>query len=150
SANGHEIPTGTIVTLKGEKIMPAQSGDYLLGVVSNTAAVVLGEASFDWQGRYLRDRFGALINQKGLPIENPNYDPEKSNVYQSRAERKEWHVIGLVGQVMVRIDDTVSVGDSVKAKNGVATKGQSNWQVMNIETPYDSEMGYGIAKVFIR
>ncbi|WP_260983489.1 peptidase G2 autoproteolytic cleavage domain-containing protein [Bacillus pumilus] len=48
------------------------------------------------------------------------------------------------------MDDTVSVGDSVKAKNGVATKGQSNWQVMNIETPYDSEMGYGIAKVFIR
>ncbi|MBU8637705.1 peptidase G2 [Bacillus pumilus] len=167
SANGHEIPTGTIVTLKGEKIMPAQSGDYLLGVVSNTAAVVLGESSFDWQGRYLRDRFGALINQKvevahydeegnesfevlDLPMENPAYDPNRSKSYQSRAERKEWHVIGLVGQVMVRIDETVNVGDSVKAKNGVATKGQSNWQVMNIETPYDSEMGYGIAKVFIR
>ncbi|OBS85368.1 peptidase G2 autoproteolytic cleavage domain-containing protein [Bacillus pumilus] len=167
SANGHEIPTGTIVTLKGEKIMPAQPGDYLLGVVSNTAAVVLGESTFEWQGKYLRDRFGALINQKvevahydeegnesfevlDLPMENPAYDSDKSKAYQSRAERKEWHVIGLVGQVMVRIDDTVNVGDSVKAKNGVATKGQSNWQVMNIETPYDSEMGYGIAKVFIR
>ncbi|WP_313955782.1 peptidase G2 autoproteolytic cleavage domain-containing protein, partial [Bacillus pumilus] len=167
SVSGHEISTGTIVTLRGGKITPAQSGDYLLGVVSNTAAVVLGESTFEWQGKYLRDRFGALITQKvevahydeegnesfevlDLPMENPAYDPNKSKSYQSRAERKEWHVIGLVGQVMVRIDDTVSVGDSVKAKNGVATKGQSNWQVMNIETPYDSEMGYGIAKVFIR
>ncbi|WP_277745200.1 peptidase G2 autoproteolytic cleavage domain-containing protein, partial [Bacillus safensis] len=141
--------------------------DYLLGVVSNTAAVVLGESTFEWQGKYLRDRFGALITQKvevahydeegneifevlDLPIENPDYDPEKSKAYQSRGERKEWHVIGLVGQVMVRIDGSVKVGDTIDAKDGIATIGQSNWRVMNIETPYDSKMGYGIAKVFIR
>ncbi|WP_313955753.1 peptidase G2 autoproteolytic cleavage domain-containing protein, partial [Bacillus pumilus] len=97
---------------------PAQSGDYLLGVVSNTAAVVLGESTFEWQGKYLRDRFGDLITEKvevahydeegnesfevlDLPMENPAYDHNKSKSYQSRAERKEWHVIGLVGQVMV-------------------------------------------------
>ncbi|WP_277745186.1 peptidase G2 autoproteolytic cleavage domain-containing protein, partial [Bacillus safensis] len=141
--------------------------DYLLGVVSNTAAVVLGESTFEWQGKYLRDRFGALITQRvevvhydeegneifevlDLPIENPDYDPEKSKAYQSRAERTEWHVIGLVGQVMVRIDDTVNVGDTVDAVDGIATKGKSNWRVMKIETPFDEKEGYGVAKVFIR
>ncbi|MEH7651790.1 peptidase G2 autoproteolytic cleavage domain-containing protein [Bacillus safensis] len=165
SSSGESISVGTVVTLDGTKILPAQPGDYLLGVVSSTAGIVLGEASFGWQGRYLRDRFGGLITQKtsvvhtdeegeefveivDLPVENPNYD--ESNQYVPRSDRPEWHVVGLVGQVSVRIDETVSEGDFVTASNGIATKGDSRWRVMEIETPYDEAEGYGVAKIFIR
>lgn len=165
SATGESISVGTVVTLNGSKIVPAQQDDYLLGVVSSTAGIVLGESSFDWQGRYLRDRFGGVITQKtsvihvesdgkesveivDLPVENPDYVEDVA--YLPRSIRPEWHVVGLVGQVSVRIDETVRVGDFVTAVNGVATKGASNWRVMEIETPYDESEGYGVAKIFIR
>ncbi|OUA06448.1 hypothetical protein BK772_25975 [Bacillus thuringiensis serovar finitimus] len=37
-----------------------------------------------------------------------------------------------------------------KAKNGIATKGNSNWKVMRITTPYDEEKEYGVALIFVR
>ena len=48
-----------------------------------------------------------------VPKENPNYDPTLE--YIPRDERIEWHIVGLIGQIHVCIDDTVKVGDRVTA-----------------------------------
>ncbi|MGG1624401.1 peptidase G2 autoproteolytic cleavage domain-containing protein, partial [Bacillus subtilis] len=152
SADGQKIEASYLVALEGEKIRKADAGDKILGVVSKTAGLVLGGAAFDWKDRYLRDEFGGIIYREvydgerviTVPAENPDYDP--SEEYKPREERDEWHVIGLIGQVFVRIDSTVEVGDSVSAINGIATKADSTGYgtVMKIEMPYDEEKGYGV------
>ncbi|MEA3602360.1 peptidase G2 autoproteolytic cleavage domain-containing protein [Bacillus subtilis] len=157
SADGQKIEASYLVALEGEKIRKADAGDKILGVVSKTAGLVLGGAAFDWKDRYLRDEFGGIIYREvydgerviTVPAENPDYDP--SEEYKPREERDEWHVIGLIGQVFVRIDSTVEVGDSVSAIKGIATKAESNGYgtVMKIEMPYDQEKGYGVAKMIV-
>ncbi|CAF1720203.1 hypothetical protein NRS6092_00360 [Bacillus subtilis] len=157
TTDGQKIEASYLVALEGEKIRKADVGDKILGVVSKTAGLVLGGAAFDWKDRYLRDEFGGIIYREvydgerviTVPAENPDYDP--SEEYKPREERDEWHVIGLIGQVFVRIDSTVRVGDSVSAMNGIATKAESNGYgtVMKIEMPYDEEKGYGVAKMIV-
>ncbi|WBY35853.1 peptidase G2 autoproteolytic cleavage domain-containing protein [Bacillus subtilis] len=157
SADGQKIEASYLVALEGEKIRKADAGDKILGVVSKTAGLVLGGAAFDWKDRYLRDEFGGIIYREvydgerviTVPAENPDYD--SSEEYKPREERDEWHVIGLIGQVFVRIDSTVEVGDSVSAIKGIATKAESNGYgtVMKIKMPYDEEKGYGVAKMIV-
>ena len=55
------IPAGTIVTLDGDKVKPAQDGDFILGTVSETYGVLGNSADFCWQGRELRNEFGGVI-----------------------------------------------------------------------------------------
>ncbi|MEH6972023.1 peptidase G2 autoproteolytic cleavage domain-containing protein [Bacillus sp. JJ675] len=55
------MPAGTIVALEGDKIRPAEKGDNLFGVISETAGVVLGEASLHWSGRYVKNEFGGYV-----------------------------------------------------------------------------------------
>ncbi|MFC8151167.1 peptidase G2 autoproteolytic cleavage domain-containing protein [Bacillus paralicheniformis] len=160
SVDGQKIDTGYLVTLEGDKIRKAEMGDFLLGVISETAGFVLGESTFHWQGRYKKNEFGGLvykelINEHGktyrVPVENEEYDP--STDYASRTERDEWNVVGLVGQVFVRIDDTLSVGDYFEANSGIATKTDNpnnRWRVMKITKPYSKKDGYGVAICFIR
>ena len=169
SIDGSKIPTGSLVTLDQGFIRRAKLGDDLLGVVSETAGTVLGESTFYWQGKYLRNEFGGLIYEDvtiseindgtgletlrtiSLPKENPNY--RESEDYIPRSERPEWHVVGLVGQVFVRIDGTVKVGDYIQADEGIATKSNERgqgWRVMKITKPYTESIEYGIALVFIR
>ncbi|AFI27450.1 MULTISPECIES: peptidase G2 autoproteolytic cleavage domain-containing protein [unclassified Bacillus (in: firmicutes)] len=161
SLSGEKIPTGTLVTLEGDKIRPAKKGDFMLGVISETAGVILGESSFHWSGRYLKNDFGGYIYEKQkdangqivmAPMENPDYKPDKN--YASREERDEWNVVGLVGQVYVRCDSTVKAGDFIQAHNdGMATKAESpkqGWQVMRVIKEFDKSKGYGVALVFIR
>ncbi|MEW5569583.1 peptidase G2 autoproteolytic cleavage domain-containing protein [Rossellomorea marisflavi] len=169
SFDGSKIQSGYIVTLEGEKIRIANDGDEMLGVVSETAGVLLGENSFVWQGRYLKNDFGGLIYEERvvkerdddtgeeievirlLPKENPNYTPDSE--YVSRKSRDEWHTIGLIGQVYIRCDNTVTVGDTIKPKNGIATKADDRgqgWKVMKVTKPYSQTVGYGVALCFIR
>ena len=169
SLDGKSIPTGTLVTLDQGFIRAAKDGDDMLGVISETAGSVLGESSFYWQGKYLRNDFGGLIYEEVvitevnadtglktdrvalLPKENPNY--KDTDDYLPRSERPEWNVVGLVGQVYVRIDNTVKQGDYIKASEGIATKSDERgqgWRVMKITKPYVEENGFGIALVFIR
>jgi len=169
SIDGNSIPSGTLVTLDQGFIRIAKDGDDMLGVISETAGSVLGESSFYWQGKYLRNDFGGLIYEEVvltevnadtgsttnrlalLPKENPNY--KESDNYLPRSERPEWNIVGLVGQVYVRIDGTVKQGDYIKPSDGIATmsveRGQG-WKVMKITKPYIESIGYGIALVFIR
>jgi hypothetical protein len=167
SLNGQVISTGYIVALEGRKIRKANSTDKrYLGVISKTAGVILGGAGFCWQGRYLYDEFGGLITQPiphpnwepqegqteedrpliTVEVENPDYDPERE--YQDRQNRPEWHIVGMLGQIHIRIDNTVQAKDYIRSnENGIGTKNETEqgWYVMDITTPYSEEKGYGVA-----
>ncbi|MEC1428888.1 peptidase G2 autoproteolytic cleavage domain-containing protein [Bacillus sonorensis] len=157
SKDGRKIESGYLVTLDGDKIRKAEKGDKVLGVISETAGVIMGGAAFYWNDRYLRNEFGGIIyetiNDNGreiiVPMENPNYNPDLE--YISREEREEWHVVGLVGQVFVRIDETVQVGDYIVPADGIGTKTEdgTGFYVMRIKRPYSAEKGYGVALVFM-
>ncbi|AEB22942.1 MULTISPECIES: peptidase G2 autoproteolytic cleavage domain-containing protein [Bacillus amyloliquefaciens group] len=160
SLSGEKIPTGTLVTLEGDKIRPAEKGDLMLGVISETAGVILGESSFHWSGRYVKNEFGGYVYEEQkdanghtvmAPKENPDFRPEED--YASRQERDEWNIVGLIGQVFVRCDETVEAGDFIHAHNGIATKSDSpdqRWQVMKVIKEFDADKGFGVALVFIR
>ncbi|WKB77978.1 peptidase G2 autoproteolytic cleavage domain-containing protein [Bacillus sp. FSL K6-0138] len=157
SKDGRKIESGFLVTLDGDKIRKAEKGDKVLGVISETAGVIMGGAAFYWNDRYLRNEFGGIIyetiNDNGreiiVPMENPNYNPDLE--YIPREERDEWHVVGLVGQVFVRIDETVQVGDYIVPTDGIGTKTEdgTGFYVMRIKRPYSAEKGYGVALVFM-
>ncbi|ATC49456.1 hypothetical protein CLI97_00119 [Bacillus velezensis] len=166
SADGRAIPTGYMVTLDGDKIKKANLGDKVLGVISETAGIVLGESLFNWQGRYLKNEFGGLIYEdrdvtfvdsegmqrteiRRLPKENPNFNANEE--YVPRSERPEWNIVGMFGQIFVRIDETVQDGDRIVPKAGKGSKSSdaSGYPVMKITTPYTKERGYGVAVCLI-
>ena len=156
SVDGQAIETGYLVTLEGGKIRKAQEGEKIIGAISETAGVILGESTWNWQGQYMKNEFGGLIYEtveidegvyEKMPKVNPSYNPELD--YMSRGERPEWNIVGLVGQIMVRIDDTVKIGNGISAKDGIATDGDTGI-VMEITTPYEPSKGYGVAKVLLK
>lgn len=169
SVDGEVFPSGTLVALHGDKIKKATETDTIIGVISETAGVVLGEATHHWQGRYKLNEFGGyeyetktvteplfdpdgiVIGQKEfqvkMPVEHEDYDP--TSKYTSREERDEWHIVGMVGQVYVRCDETVVAGEGIQAKNGIAAKG-NQFIVMKVTTPFDATKGYGVAKVLMK
>ena len=164
-----EIPTGTIVTLQGSKVRKAEKTDIILGVVSKTAAVICGDSQLHWRGMHLLDEWGALIYEdkelvkwddfqgapedfdeipehaefytESCPVINPDFKPEIEN--KPRSERpKEWTVVGLVGQLRVRVQEDITQGEYVGA-DGKRSENQTPLQVMEITKPYDGN--YGIA-----
>jgi hypothetical protein len=85
------------------------------------------------------------------PVENPEYDPTIENV--PRSERpNDWSCIGLLGQVYVRVDVSVVVGDYVKAGEGLGTLSntKTNVRCMEITKVFDAQDGYGIAFCLLR
>ncbi|MCY8466854.1 peptidase G2 autoproteolytic cleavage domain-containing protein [Bacillus atrophaeus] len=162
SADGRAIATGYMVSLEGDKIRKANLGDKVLGVISETAGVVLGESLFNWQGKYLRNEFGGLIYEdvdvtfidsegaqvietRRLPKENPEFNPNEE--YVPRSERPEWNIVGMFGQIHVRVDETVQDGDRIIPKAGKGSKSTdgSGYPVMKVTTPYTRERGFGVA-----
>lgn len=172
SIDGNPIATGLLVTLDGDKIRVAEEGDDILGAISETAGVVLGESALYWQGRYLTNEFGGMVyepqtirtydvDEDGntlptyteevveLPLENPQYDP--SLPYTPRSKRQEWNIVGLTGQIHVRVSDSVQPGDYVKANGGIGVPGENGpIKVMRLTKAYDEDKGYGIALCFIK
>jgi len=74
--------------------------------------------------------------------ENPDYDPKKKQI--PRSERpEEWTLVGLLGQVYVRCDDTVSPGDYVQSgKGGIGTKSKekkTRLRAMRVSTEYNGK-----------
>lgn len=112
---------GIFVTMDGNKILPVTSeSDYILGVVSAFPAVI-GNADEDWQGKWLRDEYGAYLIEDNSFILNPEYDP--SLQYIPRSERKEWDAVGMKGVLTVRDDGTCEVNGYCKpVSGGTATK----------------------------
>lgn len=139
-----EDRVGLIVALRGDKIVLAQDGDDVLGIVSGTATVLGDNAEYTWSKIHLRDDFGRLIyedvvfkNEDGTtytekhPKMNPAYNPEEE--YIARSKRKEWDVVGMLGKLYVRDDGTCGVGGYAKVgADGIATLSQepTNMYVM--------------------
>ena len=139
-----EDRVGLIVALSGDKIVLAQDGDDVLGIVSGTATVLGDNAEYTWSKIHLRDDFGRLIyedvvfeNEDGTtytekhPKMNPAYNPEEE--YIARSKRKEWDVVGMLGKLYVRDDGTCGVGGYAKVgADGIATLSQepTNMYVM--------------------
>ena len=168
SVDGKAIPLGTIVSLgEGGRVKVADQGEYMVGVISQTAGIILNAQGFEWKDRYLYDRYGQpilvdkeIINEETGEVEiiktqmlNVNYKEDEE--YAGREDREEWNVVGLTGQIFVNVDDTVNEGDFIKVgDNGIGTKGRNeygqNWQVMKITTEYEKTLRFGIAMVFVR
>src|SRR5699024_10131530 len=105
NGKGNEIPLGTLVTLNNGKVEPSKENEDVIGVVSGSAGIVLGDSQFSWQGRYLIGEFGEPLyeeipdlsyelkeneTEEDRPLikvrkENPNYDPNKKQ--KPRSER---------------------------------------------------------------
>lgn len=150
----NEDRVGYIVTLDGDKIVKADTGDDVLGICSGTAMVLGDSAEWNWTKRYLTDDFGRIIyedydveheavyNPEGelieeawtehihAPKENPEYDA--SQPYAKRADRPEWQIVGMMGKIYVRDDGSCVVNGYADVKDGIATKanGKTNMRVM--------------------
>ena len=159
---GQKQGYGLLQTIDGFGVRPAQEGERVIGVTTATAAIVLGDTPFSWQGRWLKDEWGAYIYETIIdeetgeeityPKENPEWNPELEQ--QSRLQRPdEWTVVGLLGQVYVRLKEDVQPMDYVKAwQNGIGQKSlePTNLQVMKITQEYDAEKGYKIGFCLLR
>jgi hypothetical protein len=124
SFDGNAISLGTVVELTGSFIKPCTVAENAIGVISNKPSV-LGNSdegtSDEWIGKYKKDIWGnyEMVEEeyqeevgfdeeqnpiyetktKMVRVLNPNYDP--TITYIPRAERPEWNVVGLVGQIRV-------------------------------------------------
>lgn len=169
SVDGRKIPNGFLVTLDGRYVRKAEVNDEPIGIISGTAGVVLGDQMFHHKNKFLKDEFGVTITERkvnewqddegnkyseeeDVPVPNPDYE-EYEEEYISRSERPEWQVVGLVGQIHLRIDESVSENDFVKSnENGIGTKDNENgfYRVLEVTTPFDKTKGYGVAVVLVK
>ena len=142
--------TGLFVTLDGDKIRIANADDdYILGAISAAPGVVGNNHADTWQGMWLTDIFGRVLthtvhhdaeydDEGNLihdacdavePIVNPDYNPDEK--YIPREERKEWGIVGMMGQLVVIDDGTCKVnGNCTVSDGGTATAGDSGWRVL--------------------
>ena len=140
-----EDRVGYIVSLDGDKIILANEGDYILGVVSGTATVLGDNPEWNWAKRWITDDFGRIQYEDVVihheaeerngetipawdeiikaPITNPDYNPDQK--YTKRADRPEWSAVGMMGKLYVRDDGTCQVNGFAKPINGVATASTS-------------------------
>lgn len=140
-----EDRVGYIVSLDGDKLILANEGDYILGIVSGTATVLGDNPEWNWAKRWVTDDFGRIqyedkvihheaeeINGETIPawdetikapVVNPDYDPDQK--YIKRADRPEWSAVGMMGKLYVRDDGTCQVNGFAKPINGVATASTS-------------------------
>ncbi len=135
----NEDRVGRFVTLNGEKIRLARSGDdFILGVISAAPSVVGDVHDDQWQGMYLRDIFGrpvyedaevamqvmgddeaTMLTEQRQKL-NPDYD--NSQPYIPRTQRPEWGCVGLVGKLVMVDDGTCKVnGWCAPGEGGIAT-----------------------------
>ena len=150
----NEDRVGYIVTLDGDKIVKATSGDDILGICSGTAMVLGDSAEWNWSKRFLTDDFGriiyedidveheAVLDEEGnvieeayvehihKPKENPRYDSSKP--YERRSDRPEWQIVGMMGKLYVRDNGTCEVNGYATVDNGIAIKSteKTNMRVM--------------------
>jgi hypothetical protein len=146
----NEDRRGLFVALDGEKIKLANAEDDYIGVISGAQAFIGNSASEEWQGKYLTDVFGTKLSQEvEIPEEvdestgevirpatvtiqyvlNPDYNPNEE--YIMRENRKEWGIVGLLGQIVMIDDGTCVVGGRVEPSvNGIGTASDKGYRVM--------------------
>ncbi len=127
----NEDRIGYMVQLSGEKIELAKSFKKCIGVISATCSFIGGACSLEWHSRFLKDEWGRhLYDENNNLIVNPKYDESKE--YKPRSQRKEWDIVGLLGQVLVRQDGTLKVGGFAGCDNGIATDATKGYHVLNV------------------
>jgi hypothetical protein len=98
----NEDRVGHSVVLEDGKVRLSDSTDNpsdVIGIVSSTPGVV-GNSVMEWPGRYKVDVFGRPIKLSGKTVHSDDY--RKDEKYVPREERREWAVIGLMGQIRLR------------------------------------------------
>lgn len=119
---------GLFVTLDGNKIKVASTGDYILGVVSANPCII-GNGDECWHGRWLKDDYGSFITDENGLVTNPDYDSTLK--YVQRADRPEWDCVGLLGALVVRDDGTCTVNSYCKVTiTGIATASETGYRVI--------------------
>ena len=107
------------------KIKIAEAGDVVIGAVSANPTTVGNSDWNKWQGKYLKNKYGAyLLDENGEREINPAWDGTSSEDHLPRSERKEWSQIGIVGFVI--IDDGQVTGDNW-ISFGSLGEGVSRW-----------------------
>lgn len=129
---------GFFVTVnENNKILKANEGDYILGVISSTPVIIGNEYPNEWKNKYLKDVYGNHITVEnevdGVKttefVINPEYDPDRE--YVNRSNRKEWQIVGLIGQLIANDDGTSKPGSFCKVKDGgIATSSDSGYRVL--------------------
>lgn len=236
NADGIPHEPGQTLAHRGLAVTLAKRGDPICGGVSVAPTITGGDDSIAWQGRYLRDEWGALVFEEvkvekqrrdrnaapayreqlralrlaevelrkarvlarrahaeaptrekaealALAVDahvaaktatrtlkppmvtttttvvtpriNPAYRPEKHTPRASRPA--EWTRVGLVGQIRLRVDETVKPDSQAVAGDvpGVLTAGRwvgegAQVRCMAITSPFDAERGYAIALCLVR
>ena len=148
------IPVGSLVARTGKTVRLAGVGDRVLGVVSATPAALANAADLGWSGRHVRDDWGVPVLKDGLRVDASGFDPGKP--YTSRRARPEsWTAVGLLGQLLVRVDASVTVDcDVVAGAGGVGKAGTHKRgaavECMEIASAFDAARGYAIALCLVR
>ena len=170
SESGKTIPNGTIVTNNGRYIKKANKNDVPLGVISAKPGILMGDTTFHYKDKYLKDEFGVYLTeivdktftdeqtgeeysqQVEQRIINPEFDNKLDEQYQNREERDEWCVVGILGQIKTRVSKDVQNGDLISSNNGQGVKDNENgfYKVLEITMPYDDKKGYGVANVLVK
>lgn len=156
----NEDRVGYIVTLDGDKIVKANTGDDILGICSGTAMVLGDSAEWNWNKRYLTDDFGRIVYEDRIehheaiynpdgelieeawdeevhaPKENPDYNA--SRAYIKRSERPEWQIVGMMGKLYVRDDGSCVVNGYADVKDGIATNASSKTNMRVMERVTDN------------
>ncbi|NIM15081.1 MAG: hypothetical protein GTO45_24220 [Candidatus Aminicenantes bacterium] len=96
-----------------------------------------------------------IETEKDRPIirvqkENPDYDPKRKQ--EPRSERpKEWTLVGLLGQVYVRCDDTVKPGDFVKSgSKGIGTMSEEKTKLRAMKVTKAFDGNYAIVYCLLK
>lgn len=109
-------------------------GDFYNGLVSECDKVIPETADY-----YTQE----------IPVSNPEY-VDISSGYKSRGDRKEeWSVVGLMGQVYVRVYEDIAHNTHVSA-DGKQSDTETRLYCMKMTTPFSSEKGYGVAFCLLR
>lgn len=139
----NEDRTGYFVTLNGDKIKIAESGDWILGVISAQPSVIGDSYDDDWHNKYITDEWGRILYDEVIvpadgdmeehtemqPRVNPNYDITKK--YIPRSKRKEWAAVGMMGKLYVKDNRKCKVNSFCTIGNGgIAVPAENGYRVM--------------------
>lgn len=152
SSDPSGIDSGYAVSINSSGLLElTASGAKPVGFVSAAPAYIADAAWSSWQGKYLKDDFGAsILNEKNEPILSPSWNSGLQ--YEPREDRSEWITVGLLGKLWVRThDETIVTGDYVAiGQSGMivkATTEESQWLVVCSGIAFDSAKGYGTARI---
>jgi len=137
---------GYFVTLNTDgKIKIASATDNIIGIVSSNPGVIGNAADDEWCNKYLKDDFGRyILDANGAMQLNPEYDDTRE--YIPRSQRKEWVVVGMMGQIIMYDDGTCTPGGFCMSNNdGKATAASERTNIIML-----SRIKENIIKVFIK